>query len=176
MNSLQKPAVDLMVMYAHYHRDRRNILTHVIGIPLIVLAIGLLLARPVWSVAGLPLSPAWVLWAVAAAWYARRGSAVLGWATIGLMAALMVAAHAWAHHLEASGSAWAPWMVGVAVFVVGWVFQFVGHYFEGRKPAFADDLVGLLVGPMFVVAEVLMTLGALSAMRQTIDAEAGPVR
>ena len=44
-------------------------------------------------------------------------------------------------------------------FVVGWVIQFIGHYYEGRKPAFVDDLVGLLVGPMFVIAEALFALG-----------------
>ena len=39
-------ATELMVQYAAYHRDRRNITTHFIGIPLIVFAIGVLLARP----------------------------------------------------------------------------------------------------------------------------------
>ena len=60
--------------------------------------------------------------------------------------------------------------------MVGWIFQFVGHFWEGKKPAFADDLVGLLVGPMFVVGEVLMTLGALTPLRHTIEAQAGPTR
>jgi hypothetical protein len=49
-----------------------------------------------------------------------------------------------------------PWLGwGLGFFIVGWLVQFVGHYYEGRKPAFADDLVGLLVGPMFVVMEML---------------------
>jgi uncharacterized membrane protein YGL010W len=26
------------------------------------------------------------------------------------------------------------------------VIQFIGHWYEGRKPAFVDDLIGLLVG------------------------------
>ena len=34
-----RPAIELMVQYAQYHRDRRNIITHFIGIPLIVFAI-----------------------------------------------------------------------------------------------------------------------------------------
>lgn len=176
MHSLQKPAVDLMVMYAHYHRDRRNILTHLVGIPLIVLSIGLLLARPVWQVGEVTFTMAWLLWAVVAMWYVTRGSLLLGWATLLFMGMLMMVAHAWASQLEASGSALAPWMVGVVVFVVGWALQFIGHHFEGRKPAFADDLVGLLVGPMFVVAEVMMLLGAFPDMRQTIETQAGPLR
>ncbi|MCY1543703.1 hypothetical protein D9M68_795310 [compost metagenome] len=60
--------------------------------------------------------------------------------------------------------------------MVGWVFQFVGHYWEGRKPAFVDDLRGLLIGPMFVLAEIGFSLGVGRALRTAIDDAAGPVR
>jgi uncharacterized membrane protein YGL010W len=69
-----------------------------------------------------------------------------------------------------------PWQLGVALFVVGWVLQFIGHYFEGRKPAFVDDIVGLLVGPMFVVGEAMMALGLLGRLHRAIDRQAGPLR
>ncbi|MFX8094694.1 Mpo1-like protein, partial [Acinetobacter baumannii] len=59
-------------------------------------------------------------------------------------------------------------------FVVGWVFQFVGHYYEGRKPAFVDDLVGLLVGPMFVVGEAMFTLGWGRPLLAEIERRVGP--
>ena len=54
------------------------------------------------------------------------------------------------------------------------MIQFVGHYWEGRKPAFVDDLVGLLVGPMFVVAEWLFALGWNRPLQRAIEAEVGP--
>ena len=60
------------------------------------------------------------------------------------------------------------------MFVVGWAIQFVGHYYEGRKPAFADDIRGLLVGPMFVVGEALFTLGWGKPLLAEIDSRAGP--
>ena len=56
----------------------------------------------------------------------------------------------------ASTPAWLGW--GIGMFVVGWVFQFVGHYYEGRKPAF-DDLSGLIIGPLFVAAEFAFAMG-----------------
>ncbi len=28
------------------------------------------------------------------------------------------------------------------MFVIGWAIQFVGHHYEGRKPAFVDDVTG----------------------------------
>ena len=60
-------------------------------------------------------------------------------------------------------------------FVLGWVLQFIGHYFEGKKPAFVDDLVGLLIGPLFVMAELLFLLGFAKSLQQQIDQSAGPV-
>ena len=51
MHSLWRSTPELMVQYAHYHRDRRNILTHLLGIPLIFTAIGVWLAQPLWPLA-----------------------------------------------------------------------------------------------------------------------------
>ena len=144
MASLFRPALDLMAQYAAYHRDRRNIATHFIGIPLIVFAISTLLARAEFSIGDTPMNAAIVAWALSALWYLTRGNLALGVATTvvnGLLTALAMTA--------AQGPMTSWLVIGVGSFVVGWVFQFVGHYYEGKKPAFVDDLVGLLVGPMF---------------------------
>ena len=47
--------------------------------------------------------------------------------------------------------AWLAWSIGF--FVVGWIIQFIGHYYEKKKPAFLDDVIGLAIGPLFVLAE-----------------------
>jgi uncharacterized membrane protein YGL010W len=39
----------------------------------------------------------------------------------------------------------------VAIFVVAWIGQFIGHKIEGKKPSFLDDLRFLLIGPIFVL-------------------------
>mgnify|MGYP001554945694 CR=1 FL=1 len=36
--------------------------------------------------------------------------------------------------------------LAASMFGVGWTFQFVGHYFEGKKPSFVEDRRMLLVG------------------------------
>jgi uncharacterized membrane protein YGL010W len=41
MASLFRDGTALMVLYAHYHRDRRNIASHFVGIPMIVFALGM---------------------------------------------------------------------------------------------------------------------------------------
>ena len=171
--TLFRPATLLMVQYAHYHRDRRNIATHLVGIPLISLSIGVLLLSPAWSVAGQTLTLAWAMWALTSLWYLSRGDLLLGLATSVVNGALIAAAHEVPPLAQALGLA--VWQAGLGLFLIGWVLQFIGHYFEGRKPAFVDDLVGLLVGPMFVVGEVLMSAGLLQRMRMDIERQAGAI-
>ena len=160
-----RPAIDLLAQYAQYHRDRRNIATHFLGIPLIVFAIGVLLARG--SLFGINL--AWIVCAASAAWYLTRGNLVLGLAVSLVNAALIALAIPLA---AGSTASWLGW--GLGIFVVGWVLQFIGHYYEGRKPAFVDDLVGLLVGPMFVVAEWLFAAGWRHDLLTEIERRVGP--
>jgi uncharacterized membrane protein YGL010W len=38
------------------------------------------------------------------------------------------------------------WRAALALFVLGWIFQFVGHYFEGKPPEFLKDWRFLFVG------------------------------
>ena len=165
-----KTLVEHLSGYAAYHRDRRNIVTHFVGIPLIVVAIEALLARPSLSLGGLGVSPAIVATVVTVAFYAsfdRRYALA--------MAGLLGAALALGARIAAQGTgAWLALSVGL--FVVGWVFQFVGHFFEGRKPAFLDDLLGLVIGPLFVVAEAGFALGLREELREEVERRAGPTR
>jgi uncharacterized membrane protein YGL010W len=38
------------------------------------------------------------------------------------------------------------WRISLGLFVVGWILQFIGHYFEGKPPEFFKDWRFLLVG------------------------------
>jgi uncharacterized membrane protein YGL010W len=162
-------ATDLMAQYAAYHRDRRNIATHFVGIPLIVFAVGALLSRPSFAAGSFHLTPAAVLWGLTTLWYLTRGNFVLGLATSLANLVLILASAALG---QLSTSAWLAW--GVGTFALGWLIQFVGHYYEGRKPAFVDDVRGLLVGPMFVVAEALFALGWGRSLLAEIEGRVGP--
>ncbi|WP_460119161.1 Mpo1 family 2-hydroxy fatty acid dioxygenase [Pseudomonas sp. S2_C03] len=165
---MKKTLVDQLSQYAAYHRDPRNIASHFVGIPLIVVAVAVLLARPQW--AGGWLSPA-VLVALASAWFYLRLELRLGV----LMSALMGLA-VWAGHAVAQQSTLVWLASGTGLFVVGWAIQFVGHYYEGRKPAFVDDLTGLIVGPLFVVVELAFLLGMRHGLKEQIEARVGGVR
>ncbi|VWX61741.1 conserved membrane hypothetical protein [Burkholderiales bacterium 8X] len=165
-----KTLQDQLAQYASYHRDTRNIATHFIGIPMIVLAIATLLSRPHLEVGGWPLTPAWVVTAATCIYYLRLhlGLGVLMCALLGLTLAF----GNWAAAM--STSAWLS--IGIGLFVVGWIFQFVGHGWEGKKPAFVDDLVGLIIGPLFVTVEALFVVGAMPRLRAEIESRVGGTR
>jgi uncharacterized membrane protein YGL010W len=160
---------DHLSQYAAYHRDRRNIVTHFVGIPMIVLSVVVLLARPAFELAGLPVSAA-TLAVIAATLYYLRLDLRFGIAMGVLLAACLAVAQATA---SLSTGAWAT--LGVGLFVVGWVIQFVGHIFEGRKPAFVDDVMGLIIGPLFVVAELAFLMGLRREVEAVVESRAGPV-
>ena len=46
------------------------------------------------------------------------------------------------------------WRWALALFVIGWIFQFIGHLIEGNQPAFFRNPVYLLVGPWWLVKRV----------------------
>ncbi len=163
-----KTLVDQLSQYAQYHRDRRNIFSHFIGIPLIVVAVAVLLSRPGFELAGLWLSPALLTALAAGVYYLRLDL------RFGLLMAALLGLCLWAGAALAVQST-AVWLSGgLGLFVVGWIIQFVGHYYEGRKPAFVDDLMGLVIGPLFVIAELAFLLGLRDDVRIAVEERAGP--
>ena len=159
-----KTITEHLASYAAYHRDKRNILTHLVGIPMIVVAIEILLSRPVWALGELSISPAIIVSAIAALFYLKLDFA------LGVLMTLLLGLAVWLASQIAllDTTLWLTW--GIGLFVVGWVFQFIGHYFEGRKPAFVDDIMGLAIGPLFVVAEVVFMCGGKKQLHQQIEA------
>lgn len=165
-----KTLTDHLGQYAAYHRDRRNIVTHFVGIPMIVLSVVVLLARPGFEVAGWPVSMA-TLAVIAATFYYLRLDLRLGAVMGALLLGCLLLAQATA---VLSTGLWAA--LGVGLFVVGWIIQFVGHIFEGRKPAFVDDISGLIIGPLFVVTEAGFLMGLRPELQAQIEQRAGPTR
>ncbi|KAJ4293440.1 hypothetical protein N0V90_008723 [Kalmusia sp. IMI 367209] len=63
--------------------------------------------------------------------------------------------------------------IAVAVHVVSWILQFIGHgKYEGRKPALLDNLVqALFLAPLFVWYEILFKLGFYKGLKKEVEAE-----
>jgi len=119
--------------YASYHTDRRNLICHEIGIPLIVWAIFSLLERLKLG----PLDIGLIVGVVIIIFYVRLDLR-LGLVALAAFAALYIAGR------------YTPWWLALIAFIVGWIFQFVGHAYEGKKPAFLANIVHLLIGPLWI--------------------------
>ena len=149
-----------LATYSSYHRDARNRATHFIGIPAIVFSIlvplalvhigGVSLALIVGALAGL-------------GWIAL--DRVIGFAMLIVMLPMWLIAE-WIARDYGSATVWTVFAI---FFVGGWVFQLVGHVWEGRRPALADNLFQAFIGPMFIVAEVLIALGLKQELKAVIE-------
>ena len=129
--------VELFREYGSYHTDRRNRVCHAFGIPLIVL--GIMGLTSLLRLGPLDLA---ILIAVAILIY---------YAAIDLRGALLSLVVFAVLYLIAIRL---PWQVNLAAFILGWVFQLIGHRFEGSKPKFLENLVYLLIGPLYIFEEV----------------------
>ena len=158
-----------LTQYAAYHRDRRNIATHFAGIPMIVFAIVLAMATIDFPLGIVTLTGATVLSIALVAYYLVLDR-VLGVA----MAIVMFLMCAGASELTARLPTGAVLGIALVTFVLGWALQFLGHKYEGMKPAFYDDVKQLLIGPLFVCAEAFFMAGAKEELRRYIEARVGP--
>jgi len=149
--------VEQMAMYSAYHHHPRNRATHFIGIPAIALSLLIVL---VWLPLG-PIDAALVfLLAVTVLYF------WLDWRVAIPTAVFYAAVYAVAEWI-ADLDRVVAWSAVAALFVGGWVFQLVGHAFEGRRPALVDNLFQALVAPMFLTAETLFALG----LRRDLETE-----
>jgi len=133
----------LLAHYGESHRHPTNGVIHCFAIPLIMVSlVGLMYALHPWV--------AYLFLAASMVYYLRIGS----WVFLAAMAVVSVLAIA---IVQALGSWVLP--VSIAVFVLAWIAQFVGHRIEGKKPSFFEDLQYLWVGPLFVLAKLFGKLG-----------------
>lgn len=51
------------------------------------------------------------------------------------------------------------WLVSILIFAVAWVFQFIGHHVEGKKPSFLKDVQFLLIGPAWLMHFIYKKIG-----------------
>ena len=135
--------------YAAHHATPGNKACHAAGIPLIVFSTFALLGKvALFQVGGFTVTAAEAVLLLASAYYF----------TLDRPLAIMMAAVS--AGLIAAGRFLGAWPA-LALFVSGWILQFVGHYvYEKRSPAFFKNLTHLLVGPLWILARATGRDGA----------------
>jgi uncharacterized membrane protein YGL010W len=140
-------------MYGESHQNKINKAIHWVCIPLItwsLLALLQVLPTPFIEVALLNWGALFVV--VALVFYGTLSWTIMG--GMGLIAAALLVAN------EAALNAGLPlgW-IALAVFAISWLAQFIGHWIEGEKPSFFEDLQFLLVGPAWLLQFVYRKVG-----------------
>ena len=130
--------------YASYHQTAGNKLFHRLGIPMIMLTlIGMLTHVKLFEAGTVRYDAAMVLIALSTAYYF-----IVEWR---LAIAMMVVSIVFYFAGAIIPLAW-----NVAFFILGWIFQFIGHkVYEHKNPAFFRNFVHLLVGPLWILNDIV---------------------
>lgn len=142
--------------YQRSHSHPSNKRLHWICVPAIVMSI----IGALWSIpvpAALAEFSAWLNWATLVAGVAVVYYAVLSPPLAVGAAVVFIAMFAIVSVLE--GLPWPLWATSLAIFIVAWIGQFVGHAIEGRKPSFMEDIQFLMIGPLWLLGFVYRRLG-----------------
>jgi uncharacterized membrane protein YGL010W len=159
-----------MSFYAAYHQDARNKLTHFIGVPAIMLSLFIPLAWIRVDAGGIVISAAMLLAAVVLLYYF-----VLD-VPLALAMLVITGVLVWIGHQIAALGATAAWSWFAVLFLGGWIFQLVGHVYEGRRPALTDNLFQIFVAPIFLAAEVFFALGYKPHLHKRVQQRALQLR
>ena len=155
-----------ITQYAAYHRDQRNINIHFIGVPMIVFSAILAFSQISFGA----VHAGWLLVVLAMIYYLLLDRP-LGFA----MAIYLFVTTAIASLVTAKTSVAIALTLAAVIFAAGWALQFLGHKYEGVKPAFTDDVMGLAIGPLFVMTEIFFLLRLKPALRKYVEDRVGPV-
>lgn len=130
--------------YASYHQTKGNKWFHRFGIPLIMLgALGMLARVGIVTIQNVRIDAAMLLVAIAVIYYL-----LLEWRLAIPMLIVSIAFYLLGR--------WLPMSVNVTLFILGWIFQFIGHsVYEHKQPAFFRNVVHLLIGPLWILNDVI---------------------
>ncbi|MFQ3208651.1 MAG: YGL010W-like membrane protein [Colwellia sp.] len=164
-----KSIEEQLARYKSVHLNQTNINTHFIGVPLIVFAVTLMLSTIAFEIMiddilSTPLllnfTLAMVLFAVIAIYYIALHRLL----ALGMLAYILANLFVAQLFTDTEGVMY----IAVGIFIIGWIIQFIGHYYEKAKPAFVDDLSQFLIGPLFLMAEVYFILGLESVLEARV--------
>jgi uncharacterized membrane protein YGL010W len=143
--------------YGSSHRNAANEMLHWICVPVILWCVlGLLWITPFPSAirAAIPLANwATVITFLAIIYYALL-SVPLALGILPLLILMLWSIDAVNHNSVAP-----MWLVCVTLFILAWIGQFIGHAIEKKRPSFFKDLQFLMIGPMWLLANLYRRLG-----------------
>ncbi|HLB56599.1 MAG TPA: Mpo1-like protein [Coxiellaceae bacterium] len=152
-----KSLAEQLAVYQQQHTNKLNRLMHYIGIPMIIFSLLMLFNWISIDVATeWQISFAWIFLIAALIYYFYLNVRLAIVASVILI--IMALFAMWIARPSPTQFSASLFLI---LFVLGWVFQLLGHFFEKRKPAFLLSAKQLLIGPLFVLIEALTALGVV---------------
>lgn len=161
--------VELMGCYERYHTKKFTKLTHFVGVPAIYFALFILFSWvriPLIFPHGLSLT--WIFVIVLMAYYLILDFQLGVLSTILFVATAFIAEIIAGTHFNMSA-----FYTFLFFFIFGWIAQAIGHYVEGKRPAFVDNVFQVFVAPIFLVGEMLFMFGFRKKLEKQVLKNAG---
>ena len=152
-----RTAADWLHEYGDSHRNPTNKMLHWVCVPVIV-----------WCVLG-------VLWSLPFPSALRAAYPAANWGSIAVLAALiyysllslplalgalpLLLASVWSIDRLDRAAGVPLWSICLLLFALAWIGQFIGHAIEGKRPSFFKDIQFLMIGPLWLLADVYRRLG-----------------
>lgn len=159
-----KSFIEQAQMYTEYHQNITTRYTHLAGVPLIILSIMILLGFIQIIMPGVFSTSLAGLTTLGVLIYYFRLNWKLALALTPILIILLLIAELFSHNGPTKLGVWAF----VITFIVGWALQLYGHYLEGKKPAFMDNLSQALIAPLFLTAELFFMAGYMKSLQEQI--------
>lgn len=159
-----KSFIEQAQQYCRYHQNIKTRYTHFAGVPLVVVSFMILLGFVKIIVPNVFSSNL--------AWFATIAVLIyyflLNWQLALALTPIMLFLLWIANWFSADGPTGFGLWAFVITFVAGWGFQLYGHYLEGKKPAFMDNLSQALIAPLYLVAEFFFMAGFMKSLEAQI--------
>lgn len=161
------PFIEQARCYALSHENPLTRYTHFVGVPLILFAFMVFLGFIHVRVTGIfDLSLATIATLLLLGYYFR-----LNW-RLALAATPVIICLLWVAELvSAAGPGERSLWVFFVTLILGAGLQLLGHFFEGKRPAFMDTPWHIVLAPLYVTAEIIFLSGHMLPLKEAIHAE-----
>jgi uncharacterized membrane protein YGL010W len=162
-----KSFIEQAQFYWKHHQKPVTLYTHLVGIPLIIFSLMLLLSFMRLVIPEvIDISFASIATILLLIYYF-----FLNWRLALPLTPVLIFILWLADLVSHNGPRHSSLWVFLLTFIIGWIFQLVGHLFEGKRPVITENPRQALISPLFLTAELFFLGGRMQKLKEQIRNE-----